>query len=94
MADPLNYDGAARHVARELCNDVNNMSFDAVAFADQVRREHPTIQQSVGNVILELLKQWAEDEANHNYDLRNEGICKFAAKVTSTIDPPLRFPHI
>ena len=94
MADPLNYDDAAQHTAVELCNDINNMSFDAAAFAAQVRREHPTIQQSVGTVILELLRQWAEAEANHNYDLRNEGICKFAAKVTSTIDPPLRFPHI
>ena len=82
----------AIQAARDFANVVNEMGFDAKAFAKEIRREHRTIQQGVGGVILELLSQWADDGSSGNYDLRNAAICKIAAKM----DPlnPGRLPYI
>lgn len=83
----------AEKFADDFCGAVNEMSrFERRAFAQRVRRNHRTIQQNVGNVLLELLSQWADDDASGNFDLRNEAVCKFASEV----EPfnPLRFPYI
>jgi hypothetical protein len=82
----------AEKAADDFCNAVNEMSFDSKAFAEQVRRNHRTVQQNVGGVLLVLLSQWAEDGATKNFDLRNQAVCEFADKV----EPfnPQRFPFI
>ena len=82
----------AEKAADDLCNAVNEMSFNAPAFAQQIRRNHRTIQQNVGEVILALLSQWADDAVTENFDGRNEAVCKFAAKVEPL--NPQRFPFI
>ena len=82
----------AEKAADDFCNAVNEMGFDAEAFAQQVRRNHRTLQQNVGGAVLVLLSQWAEDGVTKNYDLRNEAVCKFAAKVEPL--NPQRFPFI
>ena len=82
----------AEKAADDLCNAVNEMSFNAPAFAQQIRRNHRTIQQNVGEVILALLSQWADDAVTENFDLRNQAVCEFAAKVEPL--NPQRFPFI
>ena len=82
----------AEKAADDFCNAVNEMGFDAEAFAQQIRRNHRTIQQNVGGAFLELLTQWEQDHATENYDARNQAVCEFAYDV-ATINPR-RFPFI
>jgi len=82
----------AEKAAEDFCNAVNEMGFDAEAFAQQVRRNHRTLQQNVGGTLLVLLSQWADDGVTGKFDLRNQAVCEFAAKVEPL--NPQRFPFI
>jgi hypothetical protein len=73
---------------------VNEMGFDAETFAKEIRREHRTLQQNVGRVVLELLSQWGGDGQSQNYDLRNAGICKAAADMEPYNPGGRGLPHV
>lgn len=78
----------AEQAARELVNAANVMDFDAKIFAETIRRDHRTIQQTVGRVVFELINQWADDYESENYDLRNEDIVKAAHAVRGQVGIP------
>lgn len=83
---------SAIDLAREFARVANQMGFDAEAFANEIRREHRTIQQNVGGAVLELLSQWADDNAVGNYDARNQDICSVAALMEKY--NPGKLPYI
>jgi hypothetical protein len=72
--------------ARDFSNSVNEMSFDAQAFAQELRRDHRTIQQNTMKVIMELVRQWSDDHDSGNFDLRNEDTVKMAKDITQNVD--------
>ena len=76
--------------AIEFSNAVNEMSFDAEAFAKTIRRDHRTSQENTGRVIIELLSQWSKDFETGNFDLRNQDIVEFANKAVGEEKPFLR----
>ncbi len=43
-----------------------------------VQTEHRTNQQLLAHVIFAIVKQWADNYVNGNYDLRNEACCFLA----------------
>ena len=53
-------------------------SSDRDEFVAEVTRDHRTIQQNVGRVIVALLEEWARACDDGEFDARNEGICQFA----------------
>jgi hypothetical protein len=67
--------------ARDFSRAVSEMSFDADAFADEIRRDHRTIQQSSARVIFTLIEKWGADFDSGNYDLRNEDTCRLCAGI-------------
>lgn len=60
-------------------------TFDRDAFADDMRREHRTIQQLNAPAIFAVVKQWANDYKSGNFDLRNEATCKLAFALVSSV---------
>ncbi len=61
----------AREAARNLARAVNEMGFDVDVFADELLRQHRTLQQNAFGAFLAAIKAWAGLPANH-FDLRNE----------------------
>lgn len=85
----------ATTAARELGNSINEMSFDIETFASAITRlEHRTVQQAMFRTFWAVIKQWAEDYDNNNYDARNEATCKACSTIVATVGDDLYFPSI
>ena len=61
----------SREAARNLADAVNDMGFDEAAFADELLRQHRTLQQNSFRTFLATVKAWSGLGSNR-YDLRNE----------------------
>ena len=75
-----------RDVAREILNLVNDFGFDRNGFAEEVMKSHRTLQQSVFELFLLMVKQWAEKAENGSYDLRNEYTCQTSKKIMDLLE--------
>ena len=75
----------AKQIAGELTTAANRMDFDPKTFADAVRREHRSIQQSVFTAVVALLDGWAQDADTGNYDLRNEDTVKASLRIMNAV---------
>ena len=78
----------SQKAADDLSNAMNSSTFDAVEFAQQVRRDHRTLQQNTMRAVLELLKQWAEDAETGHFDARNEATVKASQAVVDYLMGP------
>jgi hypothetical protein len=74
----------AREAAKNLADAVNEMSFDVEAFADELLRQHRTIQQNTFGAFLATVKAWAGLESNR-YDLRNEFTAESSRKIVEAL---------
>jgi len=83
----------AEQAARDLTRAVNEMSFDAKAFAAEIRREHRTTQQAVFRAFATLIEQWADDFDTGNFDLRNHATVELAKNIVYSVDN-LNTPYI
>ena len=64
-------------------------------FSSLITREHRTIQQNIGRVVIQLLEAWSEQFNDGVFDARNEAICKFAADAIRSTEPNDRIlPYI
>ena len=63
-------EGLAIHIANEI-----NCIFDYKAFAEQMSREHRTLQSDFTTLCLEWLRKCREMYEADNYDGRNEHSC-------------------
>tara|TARA_R110000823_G_scaffold25325_13_gene74627 strand:+ start:352 stop:630 length:279 start_codon:yes stop_codon:yes gene_type:complete len=77
-------DSETIEAAENLLGAANSFSFQPVTFAETVRREHRTIQQSVGRAMFQLIQQWALDAETGNYDLRNEQTVKSCKAIVDS----------
>jgi len=83
----------ATAAARDFMRAINELGFDAETFAQEVRREHRTLQQGAMRVFVVLLRQWARDYQNENFDLRNMETVKAADTILKdAVD--IYLPHI
>ena len=60
----------AREAARNLASAVNEMGFDVDVFADELLRQHRTLQQTAFGAFLAVIDKWAGLPANR-FDARN-----------------------
>jgi hypothetical protein len=74
----------AREAARNLAEAVNEMSFDTASFADELLRQHRTIQQNTFGAIMATVKAWAGLTENR-YDLRNEFTVESSRKIVEAL---------
>jgi len=84
----------ARETARNLVDGVNAMGLDADAFANEILRQHRTIQQTVFKAFLATVKAWAALAPSH-YDARNEFTVEQSRKIIEALGQyNLRVPLI
>lgn len=85
----------AREAAQALARALNEMSFDVEAFADELLREHRTIQQTAFGAFLATVRAWAEQDRKGCYDPRNEFTVKKSRQIVELLgEYNLRVPYI
>lgn len=84
----------AREAARSFSNAVNEMGFDVDAFADELLRQHRTLQQSAFGVFLAAVKAWSA-LAPSRCDARNEFTVAASRRIVECLGQyNLRVPFI
>lgn len=74
----------AREAARNLANAVNEMGFDVDVFADELLRQHRTLQQSAFGAFLAGVGRWAALPPSH-FDARNEFTVEQSRKIVEAL---------
>jgi len=74
----------ARDAAKSLIKAVNEMGFDVDSFADEIGREHRTLQQSAFGTFLATIGMWAETKHS---DLRNEWTIAKSREIRDLLGP-------
>ena len=74
----------ARDAAQSLMKAVNEMGFDIDSFADEIGREHRTLQQNAFGAFLATVKMWAE---TRHFDLRNEWTIAKSKEIRDLLGP-------
>ncbi len=74
----------ARETARNLASAVNEMGFDVDVFADELLRQHRTLQQTAFGAFLAVIDKWAGLPANR-FDLRNEFTVEQSRKIVAAL---------
>ncbi len=74
----------AREAARNLADALNEMSFDVDMFADELLRQHRTLQQNAFGAFLAVIDKWAVLPANR-FDLRNEFTVEQSRKIVEAL---------
>tara|TARA_R100001132_G_C3255541_1_gene81246 strand:- start:88 stop:351 length:264 start_codon:yes stop_codon:yes gene_type:complete len=70
---------------------------DLIHLSREVKREHPTNQQLIAGFVFQLIKQWANDFDNNNFDARNKATVTLSAKIVKALGddfPAGRLPLI
>jgi hypothetical protein len=83
-------------MAEMLSEFVNGArSSDMEAFAEQMMREHRTLQQSTMNLFMTLVEAWDKCIPTNRFDERNAAAVKLARKILNeTGFAGSRLPHI
>lgn len=69
-----------KELADAFSDSVNKYGFDDKVFAEQFKRQHRTLQQSMMRAMLTCIKA-AADEENYHYDGRNESTHKVCKEI-------------
>lgn len=72
-----------KKLAHDVASAINNFSFSNTAFAEEMGREHRTLQQSFTRLCMEWICYLAQVE---HYDARNEDSVKLAKEIVSKVD--------
>ena len=74
----------ARAAARNLTQAVNEMGFDVDVFADELLRQHRTLQQTSFGAFLAGVGRWAALPPSH-FDPRNEFTVEQSRKIVEAL---------
>ncbi len=74
----------AREAARKLASAVNEMGFDVDVFADELLRQHRTLQQNAFGAFLAVIDKWGGLESNR-FDARNEFTVEQSRKIVEAL---------
>jgi len=74
----------AREAARHLADAVNEMGFDVDVFADELLRQHRTLQQTAFGAFLAGVGRWAALPPSH-FDARNEFTVEQSRKIVEAL---------
>lgn len=74
-------------MAREFIDWVNSAtSSEFRQFAQQIAREHRSLQQETFDLFLHCVEKWAEMYKMDLYDPRNAGACRLSYEILKAID--------
>ena len=74
-----------------LSQYVNSMCVNQKDFAEEVMREHRTLQQSMFGLFLRTIEEWSNQE---NYDPRNEYAVETSKKIMELLGGSSQTPFI
>lgn len=84
-----------RKAADNLLAAVSKPNFSLVLFADVIKNEHPTHQQSIMRALMAVVDALYTDYELGFYDARNEGTMFTAARIREALDQsPIPLPYI
>jgi len=84
-----------RKTAEKLIAAISQPNFSNVVFADAIRNQHPTHQQSLMRALMACVDTWYEMYGLGYYDGRNEGTCFAAARMREALDQsPIHLPYV
>lgn len=87
-----------KEAALAVSSGVNNMTYSREfieEFVNTIMRDHRTLQQSTGNLVMKLLEAWSQARRESQFDARNDAVTEFAQWVTHNCPSQLRaFPFI
>ena len=81
----------AKQVVNELSKFANAMCPKGQEFAQEIMREHRTLQQSMFGLFLRTMEEWSKQE---HYDLRNEYTVETSKKIMELLGGCSRTPFI
>ena len=79
-----------KEIVQRITDYINNMSANPDDFADEMSRQHRTLQQKYTLFCVAWLKKLADTES---YDDRNEASVKFAKSIKKELNDAT-FPYI
>ena len=83
------YREEGKRIVKSLSDAVNVMGFQDFVIEgmiEEFQRTHPTLQQGIGRVIIELIQHGAEQYELGHYDLRNEAWCKLCSDFSALME--------
>jgi hypothetical protein len=76
----------SKDVIKYLIEDVGMIATRGSSFfLTEVKFEHRTNQQAIAGVVFALIKQWANDFDNNNFDARNEATVTLSARIVDAL---------
>ena len=78
----------AKFVVKVLTDFVNRFDHDHKEFAEELSRQHRTLQQGATRLFMDWMKSVYDKDIDRpeTYDLRNEATVKLARKMFDTLD--------
>lgn len=78
---------AAAKAVSKLANNMSSDKEDLNELANLLTGDHRTLQQGImRNLVMPMLRNWAEDFKSGRYDARNEGTVRAAAVMVKALD--------
>ena len=82
-------------VAKDLCSVLNNMTYEEdviESFIEQLSREHRTLQQGFGRMLVAAIVHFDKMHSAGTYDLRNEATCQMCRALRERLEEgPLKY---
>jgi hypothetical protein len=72
-------------VIKYLIQDSGMRATGVSFFSTEVKFEHRTNQQIIAGVVFALIKQWANDFENNNFDDRNKVTVTLSARIVEAL---------
>ena len=76
-------------LAGQILTSINVMGYEKdfiEGYIQGLAREHRTLQQNFGRVLVAVIKHYAEQYQKGCYDLRNEALCELCSMLIPLID--------
>ena len=78
-----------QEAAEALASFCNDYGADIPGFVVALHRQHRTLQQGVGRIMVTMIRQWAANYERGDYDDRNKAICELSRDIIKKVQPEM-----
>jgi hypothetical protein len=80
-----------QELVKALSNYVNRMGHDTDTIANEIMREHRTLQQNIFGLFLRVIEEWSKQEHS---DLRNQYTIETSKRIMEVLENNTTTPYI